>query len=111
MDTMSEHQPTSLRVYLAVFVSLLALTWLTVWVAQHDLGDLNIVIAVVIATLKAGLVVLFFMHLLHDRPINAVVLGFALFMLGLLISLSLLDTGRYQHTLTPQVNEQLQQPR
>ena len=55
----------------AVFAALLVLTCLTVAVAQVDLGNLNLYLAMAIATLKAALVVLFFMHLFWDRPFNA----------------------------------------
>ena len=47
----------------AVFAALMVLTGLTVAVAQVDLGNLNLYLALGIAALKASLVVLFFMHL------------------------------------------------
>ena len=62
------------RVLIGVLVSLLILTWLTVKVTEFDLGSLNIVIALGIATLKASLVCLFFMHLYYDQPFNSIIL-------------------------------------
>jgi cytochrome c oxidase subunit 4 len=47
---------------LAVFAALLAMTGLTVAVAYQDLGRLSAVVALAIASVKAGLVVLYFMH-------------------------------------------------
>jgi cytochrome c oxidase subunit 4 len=47
---------------LAVFAALLAMTGLTVAVAYQDLGNLSAVVALGIASFKAGLVVLYFMH-------------------------------------------------
>ena len=51
-----------LRVYFAVFLALLSGTALTTWVAGHDLGPLNNVVALSIAGTKAALVILYFMH-------------------------------------------------
>jgi cytochrome c oxidase subunit 4 len=54
-----------LRVYLAVFLALLAGTVLTTWVATLDLGRLSDAAALSIAGTKAALVVLYFMHVRH----------------------------------------------
>lgn len=48
--------------YVAILAALGVLTWATVAVAKFDLGALNNVVMLGIATLKATLVVLFFMH-------------------------------------------------
>jgi cytochrome c oxidase subunit IV len=50
------------RTYAAVFVALLALLFATIAAARFDLGSLNVLLALSIASLKALLVVLFFMH-------------------------------------------------
>ena len=64
---MSEHgHVLPLRVYLAVFLALLGGTALTSWVATHDLGRLNDVVALAIAGSKAALVVLYFMHVRYQ---------------------------------------------
>jgi cytochrome c oxidase subunit 4 len=55
-----------LRVYLAVFLALLGGTALTTWVASHDLGGLNDVVALAIAGTKAALVILYFMHVRYQ---------------------------------------------
>ena len=52
-----------LKVYLLIFGALLALTALTVQVAYVDLGFMNTIVALGIASFKATLVVLYFMHL------------------------------------------------
>ena len=83
-------------VLLAVFGALIALTVLTLAATCVDVGGLNLLIAMGIATVKAGLVALFFMHLLYDRPFNALIFCVALFFLALFISLTLLDTVQYQ---------------
>jgi cytochrome c oxidase subunit 4 len=55
-----------LRVYLGVFLALLAGTALTTWVATLDLGRLNDVVALAIAGTKAALVILYFMHVRYS---------------------------------------------
>ena len=54
----------NVRGYIAVFAALLVLTVITVAVASLDLSDAStVLVAVSIATLKATLVAMFFMHL------------------------------------------------
>lgn len=55
-----------LRVYIAVFLALLAGTALTAWVATVDLGRLNDAVALAIAGTKAALVILYFMHVRYS---------------------------------------------
>jgi cytochrome c oxidase subunit 4 len=57
------------RTYVGVFVGLLGLTALTTWVSYLDLGPFNTPIALAIAALKAALVMLFFMHVLHSSRV------------------------------------------
>ncbi len=78
-------------VYLAVFVALMLLTAVTTVAAFHDLGPLNNVVALGIATLKATLVVLFFMHVRYGTRLTPLVITAGLFWLAILIALSLTD--------------------
>jgi cytochrome c oxidase subunit 4 len=58
----------SVRTYMVVFVSLAALTVLTVAVSYLDLpAGMAILVALVIASVKASLVAAFFMHLIDER--------------------------------------------
>jgi cytochrome c oxidase subunit 4 len=82
------------RVLLAVWAALVVLTGVTVGVAYIDLGGLNVWLALLVATVKASLVALYFMHLRYDKPINAVVLIIALACVMLFVSLSLVDTAQ-----------------
>jgi len=81
----------SLRAYLIVFASLLALTGLTTGVAYIDLGAFNPFVALSIAATKALLVVLFFMHLVHTRHRTQLVAGAGILWLVILITLTLSD--------------------
>ena len=77
----------------------MVLTGVTVFASFIELGDWNIVLALTIASIKATLVVLFFMHLFWDRPFNAIVFVGCLIFVGLFISLALLDTGQYHNAI------------
>jgi cytochrome c oxidase subunit IV len=85
-----------LRVLLAVFAVLLALTFVTVAATWFDAGGWALAIALGIATVKASLVALYFMHLRYDNPFYAVVFLAALLFLAIFLSLTLLDTFQYQ---------------
>ena len=80
-----------LRVYFTVFAALMGLTALTVFAALNDLGPFNTVVALVIACIKAVLVVLYFMHVRYSSRLTwAVVLG-GFFWLILLLLMTLSD--------------------
>jgi len=77
-----------------VWLALLAGTGLTVAAAFVDLGHFNTPVALIIATIKATLVALFFMHIkgASDKMTKVVVIA-ALFFLLLLLALSMADFG------------------
>lgn len=89
----------SLRLLFGVFVALAILTVVTYLASLVDFGEFNLVIAMIIAVMKASLVVLFFMHLLWDKPFNAIVFVGCLIFVGLFISLALLDSAQYQNSV------------
>lgn len=86
-----------LKLLFAVGGTLLLFTAITVWVTYVDLGRSgNLLIAMAIATLKAGLVCAYFMHLRWDRPFNAIVFVSALLFVSLFMSITLLDKAEYE---------------
>jgi cytochrome c oxidase subunit 4 len=91
----SEHDHTnhivSPKTYLAIILTLMALTGITVWAAFVDLGQFNIVVALVIATFKATLVVLFFMHAKYSPKRTQLVIIAGIFWLALLLLLTMSD--------------------
>jgi cytochrome c oxidase subunit IV len=90
---MSDHSKSSpLPTYFAVWVALLVGTFLTYEVAKIDLGNFNAAVALIIATTKALLVALFFMHLkgAHEKLLKLVVIS-TVFFLFLLLALSMAD--------------------
>jgi cytochrome c oxidase subunit 4 len=93
------HAPiVPIRTYLAIFSALLILTAGTVVVAYFDLGMLNTPVALGVATLKATLVVLFFMHLKYDKIFHTVVFMSAILAAILFVGFTLMDSGQYQQT-------------
>lgn len=77
----------------AIFATLIFLTVVTVAVSYVDLGSANTFVAVLIATMKASLVALFFMHLRHDKPFNGIIFVMSFIFLGIFLMLSYDDLG------------------
>lgn len=88
-------------VLLAVWGALMVLTAVTVAATWVDLGKMNLVVALAIATVKAALVLLYFMHMRYDRPFNAIVFVGALAFVALFVVISLLDTTAYRPEMIP----------
>lgn len=85
------HIIVSFKTYLFVLIALLVLTVITVAVAQIDFGVLNAFFAMLIASIKAALVLLYFMGLKYDDKMYWVVFGSAVFFVILLYFFSKLD--------------------
>jgi cytochrome c oxidase subunit IV len=92
MSQHEEHTTHSQAFDLAIGIALLVLTATTVGAAFINLGPFNPVVALLIATIKATLVVLFFMHVkgASEKLTGAIVVS-GFFFLGILLSLSLAD--------------------
>lgn len=73
-------------VYLRVFIALIVLTAITVGVTRFDFGAMNMVVAMGIASIKAGLVALYFMHLRYENPVTWLYVAFPIFLLLLLLA-------------------------
>jgi cytochrome c oxidase subunit 4 len=92
---MSDHSKSSpLGTYFAVWAALLVGTFITYEAAKLDLGQYNAAVALIIATTKALLVVLFFMHLkgAGEKLLKLVVISTVFFFL-ILLALSMADYG------------------
>jgi len=95
MSAHAHDHSSSARVYVFVLLGLLFLTAITVGAAYVNFGSsaINLAIAVLIATVKASLVALFFMHLRHDPPLNGIIFVTSLIFLGLFILFPAIDLG------------------
>lgn len=87
---MAEHSPSA-RPYVFTWLALLVLTLLTAGVAFLDLGVFNTVAAVVIAGLKAALIVVLFMHLGQEPALSKVTAAGAVVWLVILVLLTMSD--------------------
>jgi cytochrome c oxidase subunit 4 len=83
----------SSQFYWGIFAALIVLTIATVRVSYYDFGSANIIIAILIATMKASLVAAFFMHLRHDKLFNTVAFLAAFLFLSIFILLTYDDLG------------------
>ena len=88
---MSSHHVVSWKVYVAVFLALVVLTVVTVQVAGHDFGEMNLVVALAVAVTKATLVVLYFMHARYSERLTHVVIASSVAFLVILLFLLLTD--------------------
>ena len=78
-------------IYARIITTLLVLTGITVFAAFVDLGRFNIAVALLVATVKATLVVLFFMHAKYVPKRTKLVIVSGIFWLALLLFMTLSD--------------------
>ncbi|MEW4528461.1 cytochrome C oxidase subunit IV family protein [Maioricimonas sp. JC845] len=104
MDSHDSHEIAHvmpLKVLFSIFGLLIFFTILTVAIAQLHLGRWEIIISMLIATTKASLVAIYFMHLRYDNPFNAMVFVFSLVFVALFLGFTLVDVEQYQPDLIP----------
>ena len=80
-----------IKTYAAICATLLLLTFVTYRVALVNLGPLNVVVAIVIACIKAALVVLFFMHAAYAPRLTRLVILAGICWMLLLLGLTMAD--------------------
>jgi len=88
---MADEARTETRLYVVIFVGLLLLTAVTVAVAYVDLQGANVAVAIVIASLKAGLVVSVFMHARHSGGLVKATMLTACLWAAILIGMTLME--------------------
>ena len=92
---MSEQHIVSPKIYAAIFGALMVGTFLTVYAAQLDLNQyfpgLNVIVALTIATCKASLVVLFFMHGKYSPKRTQLVIICSVFWLAVMLFMTMSD--------------------
>ena len=99
-DHASFAHPMPVNTLLGVFVALVFLTILTVVISENAerlmLGRFEVWVSMGIATIKASLVIFFFMHLLYDKPFNKMIFFSAFFFVFMFVGITLMDTNHYQ---------------
>ena len=96
--SMPHHDPAEIdkhvRVYITVFVALMALTLITVAVSYLHLSTPKaIAVALFVATIKGSLVACYFMHLISERKLIYLVLGITVIKFVALLALPVITTG------------------
>ena len=87
------------KVLVGVLVVLMFLTLLTTEIRAIDLGDWNLIVAMIIASVKAALVMAVFMHLRWDKPFNVLAILSSFVFAALFVSLALLDKSEYEPSI------------
>lgn len=121
MSDHHEHHVSSPQLLTSTFLALVALTVLTVAVsvgvplndvkvpfvdAPQDLRWLDMPITLTIATVKALLVAVIFMHLQHDKLFNSIILAGSVIFLVLFVGMVLLDSDQYQPQIQNYLDDQ-----
>jgi len=94
-DHSHDHPDNPIKYYIGVFTLLMAMTGLTVFVAQYDLehvwGPLNAIVALTIAVIKATAVVLIFMHVRWSSRLTQVIVVSGVFWLIIMLAFTASD--------------------
>lgn len=91
MENKPEHHIVPYRTFVYVWIALIALTALTVTVAELHIGKASVLVPLLIASAKAGLVLWFFMHLKYEKQLFKVLLLVPIVTLTVIIGLTLFD--------------------
>jgi cytochrome c oxidase subunit 4 len=73
------------QIYVTVLATLIFLTVVTVVISRFDFGNMNLVVAMLVASIKASLVAMFFMHLKYESPITWLYVFFPIILLALML--------------------------
>jgi cytochrome c oxidase subunit 4 len=90
-ENIAAEHVVSPAIYLTIFSALMVGTAITVWAAYQNFGVFNIIIAVGIATVKATLVVLFFMHARYASKRTQLIIVSGIFWLAIMLFMTLSD--------------------
>ncbi|MGB0598883.1 MAG: cytochrome C oxidase subunit IV family protein [Rubripirellula sp.] len=97
--------PLPVPMLLAVFGALVFLTIVTVAQASFDFGKYDVAIVMAIATIKAGLVMAFFMHMAFDKPFNVIVFLSSFVFVGLFVIFTLSDSAMTSESFEPKIDD------
>jgi cytochrome c oxidase subunit IV len=103
MSAHATHHGGSARTYTLILGALITLTAITVTASGIDFGSptVNVIIALIIASIKGSLVALFFMHLKYDKPLNGVIFLTGLVFLSVFLIFCYVDADS-RPTVIPQ---------
>jgi cytochrome c oxidase subunit IV len=90
---MSSVHVSPLTTYVGIFGALMVLSAITVGAAFVNLGSLNPVVAMVIAIIKATLVILYFMHVKYSSRLTKITVVMSFFFVAILFAEMFMDYG------------------
>jgi cytochrome c oxidase subunit 4 len=91
----------TVKSYVGIFLILMALTTITILVAYVNLGEFNKVVALGIASVKATLVILYFMHVKYSSHLTKLVVVTGFFFLFVLLGLTMTDYASREWLAVP----------
>jgi cytochrome c oxidase subunit 4 len=97
-DGQHSHFIVPVRYYLRTFIALLILTVITVVIAQFDFGSFNLAIAMLVALIKASLVLMIFMGMRWEKGFTFVLFIGSLLFVGIFIGLMFSDIATRKQT-------------
>ncbi len=107
-DDHGSHHILPLWVLLGTWAALMGLTIFTVTASTLELGAFDLPVAMGIATVKAMLVLMIFMHLGFDKGFHSLLIFGSCLFVFLFISFVLIDRGQYQPDISAKTMEKLQ---
>ena len=87
----TSHEPVGYGLYVVAWLALLVLTAITVSVAGMSFGSFSVFVALLIASIKASVVLYLFMHLKYESRLFHVMLFIVLVTLAIFIALTFTD--------------------
>jgi len=90
---LEETHISSYKSLFGVLLALLALTGVTVFASTIDIGSWNVALALLIASVKASFVALFFMHLKYESRFLKIMFIITLMFLGIIIGFIFWDVS------------------
>ena len=94
MDQQQDTHPVvGYRLYLTVWLALVVLTCITVGVSYLDMKKFTVFTAMLIATVKGGLVLLYFMHLRYEKLMYWAMILFIMATYAAFVILTFTDYG------------------
>jgi cytochrome c oxidase subunit IV len=91
MENNDKHKAVAYKTHLIVLGALFLLTFISVGITSFELGPLTVTAALIFATVKALIVLIYFMHLKFDSIIYSIMLAFVLFSIISIIVVTFLD--------------------
>lgn len=91
MDKHSENHIVPYKLYLFVLAGLITMTLISVGVTKIDLGTFSVLTAIILASIKSALVLIFFMHLKFDNRLLQILVTSVFVLVALVLFITFLD--------------------